>query len=91
MEQCDQNGIIFIGPTVNNIELFALKIEARQYAQSVGIPTAPGSPVLTNVEDAIETANRVGYPVLIKVLMRLCLSKAIFVTYRAQLGVVASG
>jgi len=63
----EEQGLVFIGPSANAIELMGDKSTARETMKRVGVPTVPGSdgPVET-VEDAAHFANKVGYPVLIK-------------------------
>lgn len=62
-----QNGIIFIGPSPEPMELLGSKTEARKLMEANGIPVVPGA--LIHGEDTdkvIEIANQIGYPVLIK-------------------------
>ncbi len=60
-------GIKFIGPTANHINLLGNKVRARELAKKIGVPLLPGSDgVLRDVKTAIETAERIGYPVIIK-------------------------
>lgn len=61
------NGLTWIGPTPEAIELMGNKSRARETMQSVGVPTVPGSDgVIETLEQAVSFANAVGYPVLIK-------------------------
>ncbi|MFL6286287.1 MAG: acetyl-CoA carboxylase biotin carboxylase subunit [Pyrinomonadaceae bacterium] len=60
-------GLVFIGPTPEAMELMGSKTSARRAAISAGAPVVPGTTeALTSVEDARETAARVGYPVMLK-------------------------
>ncbi len=63
---CDDNGIIFLGPTATQIEEFGLKHRARELAIRAGVPTTQGSPLLSSLEDAISFADRISYPVMLK-------------------------
>lgn len=63
---CKENGITFIGPTVDQIERFGLKVSAREIAKEAGVPLLPGTGLLTGVDEAVEEAKRIGYPVMIK-------------------------
>jgi geranyl-CoA carboxylase alpha subunit len=60
-------GLVWIGPSPDAIEQMGDKIRARNLMASAGIPVAAGSaePV-TDAEAAIEQAERIGYPVMIK-------------------------
>lgn len=63
---CKKNGIIFIGPTVENIEQFGLKVSARELAQKAGVPLLPGTGLLSGADDAAAEADGIGYPVMLK-------------------------
>ncbi len=62
---CERNGVLFIGPTAEQIERVGNKLEARRIAGQARVPTPPGGPVAT-LQDALGMADQVGYPVLIK-------------------------
>lgn len=64
--RCEQAGIVFIGPTTQQIEMFGLKHLARDTAEKAGTPLVPGSPLLNDVVDAVSWAQQVGYPVMLK-------------------------
>ncbi len=63
---CLANNISFIGPSISNIEAFARKHTARQIAQSNGIPLLPGTGLLSDVATALNSAESLGYPVMLK-------------------------
>ena len=63
---CAEHGLIFIGPHAENIRQMGDKLLARQVARSVGIPMIPGSELVTDHEEALKTADTIGYPVLLK-------------------------
>ncbi len=66
-EICDSCKITFIGPTPENIKLMGDKMAARATMQKAGLPIVPGSTaIVKNKEEAIKTARRIGYPVIIK-------------------------
>ncbi|MGK2965842.1 MAG: acetyl-CoA carboxylase biotin carboxylase subunit [Tepidiformaceae bacterium] len=65
-EACAAAGITFIGPSPDSIRTLGDKIAARQLAISAGIPVVPGSTEVESVEQAIELAREVGYPVMVK-------------------------
>jgi acetyl-CoA carboxylase, biotin carboxylase subunit len=62
-----EHGYAFIGPKPEHIRLMGDKIAAREAMRKLGVPLLPGSdgPVLTE-SMARETADEIGYPVLIK-------------------------
>ena len=62
----EEHGITFIGPTSAQMRLMGDKITARKAAEEAGLPITPGSPALESVEHAIEWANKIGYPVIVK-------------------------
>ena len=65
--QCAATGIEFIGPTPEVLELFGDKVRARQLAESLSIPTIPGSEeTLNSVESAKKIAKKIGYPIMLK-------------------------
>jgi acetyl-CoA carboxylase biotin carboxylase subunit len=63
----EEHGFTFIGPTPDHIRMMGDKIAAKQAAVSVGLPVVPGSDgSIDSDEEALATAARVGYPVLLK-------------------------
>ncbi len=65
-EACTAAGITFIGPEPQHVRAFALKHTARDLAEKAGVPLAPGSGLITSIDNAIEEAARIGYPVMLK-------------------------
>ena len=66
-EMCNDHGITFIGPSPNAIRSMGDKSTAKETMERVGVPTVPGSKgLLSNVEEAYEMAQEIGYPVIIK-------------------------
>ncbi len=66
-EVCETSGLKFIGPTPEVIRRMGLKEIARSVMDAAGVPILPGSKgILHSVEEAIETANTIGYPVMLK-------------------------
>jgi len=61
---CEAAGLIFVGPTVAQLELFGDKLAARQAASDAGLPVLPGGPVAKAADlDGIEG---LAFPVLVK-------------------------
>jgi acetyl-CoA carboxylase biotin carboxylase subunit len=64
---CRSCSIPFIGPSPEAIRLMGDKAQARQLAMQAGVPVVPGSEAaLKDAEDALEIAERIGYPVILK-------------------------
>ncbi len=62
-----KSGIEFIGPSVEHLRIFGDKLKAKKLMKELGVPVAEGSEEpISNVEEAKETAKRIGYPVIIK-------------------------
>src|SRR6185503_378899 len=59
-------GLVFLGPTPDQIALFGLKDRARAAAQAAGVPLLAGSDALDDAASAVAAARVVGLPVLIK-------------------------
>lgn len=60
-------GLVFIGPTVDNILSMGDKLASRELMKKANVPTVPGSPgPVLSVEDAEKEAERIGYPIIIK-------------------------
>ncbi|MGD0300153.1 MAG: acetyl-CoA carboxylase biotin carboxylase subunit [Bryobacteraceae bacterium] len=66
-EVCETSEIRFIGPKPAVIRSMGLKQRARAAMAKSGVPILPGSQgILKDVDDALETAERIGYPVMLK-------------------------
>jgi acetyl-CoA carboxylase biotin carboxylase subunit len=66
-EVCEASRIKFIGPRPDVIRLMGVKEQARAFMREQGVPVLPGSPgVLKSAEEALELAEKVGYPVILK-------------------------
>lgn len=63
---CEQQGIVFIGPTSQQMLDFGLKHTARELAIENNVPLLPGSQLLKDEAEAIAEASRIGYPVMLK-------------------------
>ncbi|MCF8092480.1 MAG: acetyl-CoA carboxylase biotin carboxylase subunit [Desulfotignum sp.] len=66
-QACQDNEIIFIGPSSRTIARAGDKSAARQILIELGIPVIPGSDdVIATPEAACDAADQVGYPVILK-------------------------
>ncbi len=60
-------GLIFIGPTPEAMEMMGSKLGAKNAVKAFNVPMVPGvEHAITEVDEAREIANRIGYPILIK-------------------------
>jgi acetyl-CoA carboxylase biotin carboxylase subunit len=64
-KMCEQEGVIFIGPTAAQIDAVGDKLRARTEAQAVGVPVVPGGAVAT-LDEARAMARTLGAPLLVK-------------------------
>lgn len=62
---CETAGLIFIGPTADNLAAVGDKLTARGHALAAGVPLVPGGNA-TTLSEAVAVAAEVGYPLLIK-------------------------
>jgi acetyl-CoA carboxylase biotin carboxylase subunit len=66
-EMCADCKLTFIGPSAETMRLMGDKVIGRQTMKAAGVPTVPGSEgELKNVEEAVDVARGIGYPVLLK-------------------------
>lgn len=63
---CEAAGLVFIGPTPQQIADFGLKHSARALASKAGVPMTPGTGLLQTLEEACLAAAEIGYPVMLK-------------------------
>jgi acetyl-CoA carboxylase biotin carboxylase subunit len=64
---CEASGIKFIGPRPAVTRAMGLKQHARAAMRECGVPILPGSDgILKSPEEALETAEQIGYPVMLK-------------------------
>ena len=65
--RCEEEGIIFIGPKSEHLDMFGDKVKAREQAIAADIPVIPGTdgPV-ADVSEVESFAATHGYPVMIK-------------------------
>lgn len=68
--RCKEEGIIFIGPNPETMEMMGDKISARKHMIAANVPVVPGTQQqLESVEEAIEVCNQIGFPVMLKASM----------------------
>lgn len=67
VEACEENGIVFIGPTKDIMNAMGDKISSKQMAIKAGVPIIPGvDHALKTEEEVLAVAEKVGYPVMLK-------------------------
>ena len=63
---CERSNVHFIGPSAQTLEVVGDKAKAREMAIKAKVPVIPGTPPIESLEEAVEKAREIGYPVLIK-------------------------
>jgi urea carboxylase len=81
-EACEEAGVVFVGPTPQQMRSFGLKHTARELARVNDVPLLPGSGLLEDAGHARAEALRIGFPVMLKstaggggIGMQLCWSE----------------
>ena len=66
-KRCQEEGLSFIGPKLEHLDIFGDKIKAKEAAVKAGIQSIPGSdgPV-DSVDEVLQFAKDYGYPIMIK-------------------------
>ncbi|MFM1876771.1 MAG: hypothetical protein RL266_2508 [Bacteroidota bacterium] len=63
----EEAGIILIGPSAHSMEIMGDKLSAKAAVKSYNIPLVPGTDgAVEDLQEAIDTAKRIGFPVMIK-------------------------
>ena len=65
-ERVEQAGLVFLGPSPQQMRDFGLKHTARTLAEKSGLPLLPGTDLVASAEEALARAARIGYPVMLK-------------------------
>ncbi|MFO3701360.1 acetyl-CoA carboxylase biotin carboxylase subunit [Staphylococcus felis] len=66
-EKVENEGLYFIGPTKETMELMGDKITARQTVDKAGVPIIPGSKSsVESVDEVKQLADELGYPLVLK-------------------------
>jgi acetyl-CoA carboxylase biotin carboxylase subunit len=67
-ERVEQSGFVFIGPRAESIRLMGDKVSAKHAMIKTGVPCVPGSEgaLPDDPKEIVQTARKVGYPVIIK-------------------------
>ena len=65
---CAANGITFVGPSAEVLELAGNKVRALEQARRAGVPTLRSTPPSTDPDELIAGAREIGFPVFIKAI-----------------------
>ena len=63
---CIRNGIAFIGASAEDMEKLSDKVLIKGIMEDAGLRVISGSDVLSGADDALEKAEEIGYPVMLK-------------------------
>lgn len=63
---CEENGLAFIGPKPDVISKLGDKDNARKIMKAAGVAVSPGTSIIEGPEEALKSAEEIGYPLLIK-------------------------
>jgi acetyl-CoA carboxylase biotin carboxylase subunit len=65
--ECEENGLVFIGPSSKILDNVANKLESKRFAANAGVPVVPGASSEVQSRDKAESeARRIGFPILVK-------------------------
>src|SRR6266540_4084030 len=64
---CEENNLVFIGPSSRVLGQVANKLESKKFAEKAGVPVVPGaSTEVQSLDKAESEARKIGFPVLVK-------------------------
>ncbi len=63
---CRKNGIVFIGPDPESMENLSDKAMLKNVICKAGLNVIPGTQTVDTIEEAIQQAEKIGYPVMLK-------------------------
>jgi len=66
VEACEDNDLVFVGPSADVMAMMGDKISAKQAMRAADVPTVPGTEGATSLADVRAVADEVGYPLLLK-------------------------
>src|SRR5512132_2975519 len=65
---CEDNDLVFVGPTAETMARMGDKAAAKQEMVAAGVPVVPGTERATTLDEARAAAEETGYPVLLKAI-----------------------
>jgi acetyl-CoA carboxylase, biotin carboxylase subunit len=64
---CEENDLVFIGPSSRVLGHVANKLESKKFAAAAGVPVVPGASTEVQSPDKAESeARKIGFPILVK-------------------------
>ena len=63
---CAKNGVVFIGPDAESMEQISDKAHLKKIMQGTNLKPIPGTEALYSIEEVLEGADKLGYPVMLK-------------------------
>ncbi|MDR0893184.1 MAG: acetyl-CoA carboxylase biotin carboxylase subunit [Mediterranea sp.] len=67
--RCEEEGVIFIGPSADIIARMGIKTEARRIMREAGLPIVPGTEeAVKGIDEVKRVAREIGYPIMLKAL-----------------------
>jgi acetyl-CoA carboxylase biotin carboxylase subunit len=66
VEACDENDLVFVGPTADVMARMGDKAQAKREMSAAGVPLVPGSEGEATLADARRLGGQLGYPILLK-------------------------
>lgn len=64
--RCAEEGITFVGPKASIMERLGNKVQAKALAREVEVPLIEGASDLTQADEALAAAEKIGYPIMLK-------------------------
>lgn len=65
-EICADAHLTFIGPDAAVMALMGDKVSARETMKELGLPMLPGTSVLRTLDEGVEAARKIGFPLMLK-------------------------
>ena len=65
-EAVEAAGLVFVGPTPEQLRIFGTKHTARDAARAAGVPMIAGSGLLADADEAVLAAREIGFPLMLK-------------------------
>ena len=63
---CQRNGIVFIGPRPETMDALSDKAVLKHRAAETGLQVIPGTDAIEDIKEALDAADKIGYPVMLK-------------------------
>lgn len=65
-EAVEAAGLVFVGPTPEQLRIFGTKHTARDAARAAGVPMIAGSGLLEDADAAVAASQAIGFPLMLK-------------------------